>query len=220
MTIQTPDQIVDPVFSGSLEASEGQIRAEPTLAQIGRPEWWFASEVIGKSFKPPQGDETYLLLRFAYSLTPPKNHEVEEARLSVRLACRGTATEPVVFDLFPREMLEESKRDVTLKLEPSLKLSEVEASIGSVEASIQIPKVEPVVTTAGIGGANPVWVYRKHRTHPIIGTRMVYAIVGYPLAADKMTVHLGLTATVRGRFGLWPLKIPSTAEAQLVRTIP
>jgi hypothetical protein len=145
---------------------------------------------------------------------------VEESRLSARLICAGTASDPVVFDLFPREVMEESKTDVKVTLEPSLKLREVEASVGSVEASIQIPKVEPTLTTSGIGGANPMWFYRKHRRHPIIGTRMVYAIIGYPSAAEQMTIHVGLTASIRGRFGFWSLRIPSTAEAQLARTIP
>ena len=219
--IQTPEQIADPIFSGSLESPERELRdAESTLAQIGRPEWWFASDVIGESFKPPQGDETYLLVRFAFSLTPPSNHEVEESRLTAHLTCPGAAAQPVVFDLFPREVLEETKNDVKVKLEPSLKLSEAKLAVGSVEAGIHIPTIQPIVTTSGIGGGDPVWQYRKHRRHPIIGTRMAYAIIGYPSAADKMTIQLGLTATVRGRFGFWPLRVPSTAEAQLVRTVP
>ena len=160
-----------------------------------------------------------MLVRFAYSLTPPKNHAVEAAQLSACLACPDDA-KPVVFDVFPREMLEESKTDIKLKLEPSLKISEVKASLGSIEAGIEIPKVEPIVTISGIGDANLVWTYRRHSKHPIIGTRMAYAIVGYPSTAEKMTIHLSLTASVRGRFGLWPLKVPSSAEAQLVRTIP
>ena len=220
MEIKTPVTIVDPIFSGYLETPEGEFRAEQTRAEIGRPEWWFAQDVAGNSFKPPQGDETYLLVRLAFSLIPPKNHKIEEAQLSALLECTAGSPQPVVFDVFPRNAVEESKTDVKVSFEPSLKLSEVEASVGSLEANIQIPKVEPVVTTAGIGGVNPTWFYGSHRRHPLVGTRMVYAIVGYPSAAEQMTIKLGLTASIRGRFGFWPLKVPSSAEAQLVRTIP
>jgi hypothetical protein len=220
MTIQTPGQIATPIFSGYLETADGTMRAEQTRAEIGRPEWWFAADVLGKGFEPPQGDETYLLVRFAFSLTPPKNSRVEQAQLSTQMTCAGTLTEARVFDLFPREILEESKNDVKVKLDPSLKLEEVEAKIGSIEATIHISKVEPIITTSGVGRANPTWFYRRHSRHPIIGTRMAYAIIGYPSSAQNMTVKLGLTASVSGRYGLWPLRVPSTAEAQLTHIIP
>jgi hypothetical protein len=221
MHIQTPEHITDPIFSGYLEASGGTLRAtEQTSAEIGRPEWWFASDVIGEAFKPPQGDETHLLLRFAYSLTPPKNHEIEDATLSVGFSCDGPTAQPVVFDLFPQEVLEESKTDLKLSVKPTLKMKEAEASLVSLEASISVPKVEPIVTTAGLGGAKLSWHYRKHKRHPLIGTRMTYAIVGYPSAAERMSIQVGLTANVSGKFGFGLVKIPSVAEAKLLRTIP
>jgi hypothetical protein len=222
MTIQTPEKVPDgPLFSGDMQPPDGSLRStEQTKVEIGRPEWWFASDVVGEKFKPPQGDETYLVVRFAFSLTPPNNWEVENAQLLVQLKCTGTSAEPVVFDLFPREMLEESKTDVKLKFDPSLKFEEVEAKVGSIEAAIHMLRVDPVITTSGIGGANPTWLYRKHKRHPIIGTRMSYAIVGYPSSAQNMVVKLGLTASVRGQFGLWPLRLPSTAEVQLTHVIP
>jgi hypothetical protein len=116
--------------------------------------------------------------------------------------------------------MDESKTDIKLALNPSLKFEEVEASLGSVEANISLSKVVTIVITSGIGGARPTWLYRKHRRHPIVGTRVVYAIVAYSSAADHMTIHTGLTASVSGRFGLFSLVLPRTAEAQLVRTIP
>jgi hypothetical protein len=214
------EQIPTPIFSGFLETADGTLRTEQTRAEIGRPEWWFASDVVGEGFHPPQSSETYLLVRFAFSLTPPPNSEVEQAQLSAQLTCAGTSAKPVVFDLFPREILEESKNDVKVKLEPSLKLEEVEAKIGSIEATIHMLKVDPIITTSGVGLANPIWSFKKHRRHPIIGTRMAYAIIGYPSSAQNMTVKLGLSANVSGRYGLWPLRIPSTADAQLTHVIP
>jgi|SRR6516164_269863 hypothetical protein len=220
MHIQTPTEITEPIFSGYLELPGETFREERTLSDIGRPEWWFAREILGESFKPPQGDETYLLVRLAFSLMPPKNHEIDEAQLTALLTCPRSSLQPVVFDLFPREVLDESKTDVKVTLGPSLKLKEAQASAGSIEASIQIPKVEPILTTSGVGGTKPTWFYRKHKRHPILGTRMVYAVIGFPSAAETMTIQLGLTARVRGRFGLLTMALPSTEEAKVTRTIP
>jgi hypothetical protein len=223
MEIYTPTGVTDPVFEGYLEAPQSALRAEQTKAQIGRPEWWFLSDLLDKEWKPPQGDSTYLLVRLAFSLEPPRSHDIEEARLTVNLACRDVEVteQPTAFDLFPRELMEESLTDVKMTLGPSLKLEKVEGSVGSLETTVHIPKIEPVITSFGIGGSNPKWTFRKHRRHPIVGSRLVYAIVAYPSIAKQMEVSLELEATVRaGRFGLWSMKVPEKAHAQLVRAIP
>jgi hypothetical protein len=220
MTIDTPTTIEQPIFSGDLESREERLRGETTKAEIGRPEWWFLSDVAGNDFKPPQGSETYLLLRFSYSLSPPRGQTVEDAQFGATLTCNDPGLEPVAFDLFPREVLDESKTDLKIKVGPSLKMEEAELSAGSIEAHIRIPKVEPVVTTSGIGKSSPVWNFRRHRRHPLLGSRIVYAIVAYPTAAKQMTVRMDLKANVRTPFGLWLFYMPSAAAAQLSRQVP
>jgi hypothetical protein len=176
--------------------------------------------VVGPSWVAPQGDNMYLLVRLSYSLTAPRNHEIEDAKFSAKLTCDKGDSDPVAFDLFPREVLEESKTNLRLNVKPSLKLEEVEASLGSVETNIHIQRVEPVVTTSGIGASDPTWFFRRHRKHPIVGSRMVYAILAFPLPATQMIIEAKLTATLRGRFGLWLAGLPSDAEAKLRWTIP
>src|SRR6516225_10186528 len=133
MTIDTPLTVEHPIFAGDLESHEERLRGETTKAEIGRPEWWFVSDVIGDSFKPPQGDDTYLLLRFSFSLTPPKGQTVQAVKLQAVLTCGDPGIDPVTFDLFPREVLEESKTDVKITVGPSLKMEEAEVSAGSIE---------------------------------------------------------------------------------------
>jgi hypothetical protein len=65
-----------------------------------------------------------------------------------------------------------------------------------------------------------MWRYQKHKKYPIVGTRMTYAIIGYPSAAEQMAIRVELTARTSGRFGRFLLQLPRTAEASLVRTIP
>jgi hypothetical protein len=221
MEIYTPTDITDPIYEGAMQSPVDGARAGETRVQIGRPEWWFLSDLFDEKWKPPQGDDTYLLVRLSYSLEPPRSYEVEEAHLSALLVCRGGVEHPVAFDLFPREAIEESQTDVKMTFGPSLKLEKIEGSLGSVETTIHIPKVEPIITTFGIGGSNPVWTFRKHRRHPILGSRMVYIVVAYPSKAAGMEIALDLDATVNSRrFGVWPLKVPEIAQAQLTYAIP
>jgi hypothetical protein len=200
----------------------GAVRSDDEVpVRIGRAEWWFASDLFGPNWKPPQGDDTYLLVRLAYSLRPQEDNEVEEAHLEAKLSCPGAVCEPVAFELFPREVTEESKRDVKLKLEPSLKIKEVGASAGSVETTIHMDRVEPIVTAFGIGTSVAEWRFRKHKLHPLLGARTVYLILAYPSSAGRVQLALDLKANVRvSRFGSWLFTLSETAKAQATQTIP
>lgn len=222
MEIVTPADVTEPIFDGTLSAPVGAVRSDDAVrVRIGRPEWWFASDLLGTDWKPPQGDDTYLLVRLAYSIAPQEDNEVEDAHLEATLSCHGAANEPVAFELFPREVTEKSKRDVKLKLEPSLKIKEVEASAGSVETTIHMDTVEPVVTAYGIGTSVAEWRFRKHKLHPLLGTRTVYMILAYPSSAGHIQLSLDLKANVRvSRFGSWLFTLSETARAQATRTIP
>ena len=166
------------------------------------------------------GHDTYLLVRLASGLAPQEDNEVEDVDLAAKLSCHGAAL-VAAFELFPREVTEKSKRDVSLKLEPSLKMKEVEASVGSVETTIHMDTVEPVVTAFGIGTSIAEWRFRKHKLHPLLGARTVYMILAYPSSAAHIELALDLKANVRvSRFGSWLFTLWETARAQMTRTIP
>ena len=221
MDILTPDVVTDVIFDGYMDSYDSTVRTEQTRVQIGRPEWWYVTELMGAAWKPPQGDDTYLLVRFSFSLEPPEGHTIEQVRLTAQLEGVPQQLMPVAYDLFPSDVTEEVQRDVKLTFAPSLKLQEVEASIGSVESTIRISRVEPVISALGLGTASPAWAIRKHPKHPLIGSRLFYAVIAYPSAATRIEIHLDLTATVQaGRFGLWRLKTPDTSRATLTRLIP
>jgi hypothetical protein len=219
--IWTPDEMPEAIFDGYMDTYETTIRAEPTKVQIGRPEWWYVADLMGSAWKSPQGDDTYLLIRFSFSLEPPNGHEIEQVRLGAELRGPSCKPDPVAFDLFPLDVTEEAQRDVKLTFAPSLKLERIEASVGSAETTIHIARVQPVISALGLGTASPAWIMRRHPKHPLLGSRMSYAVIAYPSTAPEIEIQIGLTATVRaGRFGLWRLRTPETSQAALTGKIP
>jgi hypothetical protein len=220
MEIRTPTRVLHPVYAGALVGFDDSLRAEPTQALIGRPEWWYVEDLLGSSWIAPQGDDTHLLVQLSFSIDPPRGHEVEEARISAKLHCPDQGHYPVASDLFPRDVSESTQTDIKLSFGPSLTLDSVEASLGSVQTTISVPKVEPVVTAQGLGTDTASWHYRKHRRHPLSGCRTAYAVVAYPSRADSMEIRLALTADVAaGRFGLWKVKVPD-GKAEMTHVIP
>lgn len=221
MDIWTPDEVVEAIFDGYMDPYESNLRTEQTRVQIGRPEWWYAADLMGAAWKPPQGDDTYLLVRFAFSLEPPEGHAIEQVRLTAQLGGIPQQLIPVAFDLFPFQVTEEVQRDVKLTFAPSLKLEEIEASVGSAETTIHFSHIEPVISALGLGTASPAWIFRKHPKHPLLGSRLLYAVIAYPSTCTEIEIQMDLTATVQaGRFGRWRLRTPETSKAALTRRIP
>ncbi len=220
MELWTPAQITNPAFDGFLEplpshASMTTRGGQLTRARLGRPAWWSAAEMFGENWKPPRGGDVYLLVRLACSLQPGAGQEVQEASLTAYLHCRGTDRQPVAFDLFPREVKEEAQTDLTLSLGPELKFGVVEGSLASAGATIHVPRVEPVIVTSGLGEANPTWIFRRHRKHPLEGSRLVYAVVARPADARELRLSLELAATVADRYGPVRVGVPEPARANL-----
>jgi hypothetical protein len=221
MDIWTPDNVVEPIFDGYMDAYESNVRSEQTKVQIGRPEWWYVADLLDAAWKPPQGDDTYLLVRFSFSLEPPEGHAIEQARLTVQLGGVPQQLIPVAFDLFPFQVTEEVQRDIKLTFAPSLKLEEIEASIGSAETTIHVSHVEPVISAFGLGTASPAWIFRRHPRYPLLGSRLLYAVIAYPSRCAEIEIQIDLTAAVHaGRFGRWRLRAPETSRAALNRHIP
>lgn len=141
--------------------------------------------------------------------------------LTANLFCRNNTRQPVAFDMYPKEVKEETQTDLTVTINPNLSFGEaIEASLGSVGATIQLAKIEPVVIASRMGQSDPTWIFRRHRRHPLMGSRVVYMIVAYPSMAQTMRLSIKLTATISTRYGPIPIGIPQTAESNLSWSIP
>ena len=228
MELSLPTWLEKPIYDGFLEpvefdSTEEKLRSSQGLKiQLGRPEWWFASDILSKTWIPPQSDDIYLLVRLAFSIEPIKGYRAEEVRLTAYLHCsQKVDRQPIAFDLFPREVQEEIPVEVAITMGPSLKFDEIEGSLGAVGAEIPITMVKPVITTSGLGQTTPTWIFRRHRRHPLEGSRLVYVIIAYPSKSQKMRLSLELTAIVTDFFGTLPLLgLPSQERDNLSWTIP
>jgi hypothetical protein len=159
---------------------------------LGRPDWWPGQAILGEQWRPPAGGGRYGLARFKFSLRPEAGQTVQQAEFTVRLLAQGGGRNPLAFDLFPREVTAERSRSLKVGIAPSLTFAEFEGSLGGVETTLDTSYVVPVITATGLGEQTVRWTFQRQRTHPLAGSRVVYAIVEVPpqVAGVRATLHL------------------------------
>ncbi|HQI92018.1 MAG TPA: hypothetical protein PLS48_10325 [Methanotrichaceae archaeon] len=192
---------VETAWEGELVHHAGIMKARgkgmPHVS-IGKPDWW-SGETLGEFWKAPEGDYSYGLARFAFSLRPEGMQEVRKAELMLDFQSDDGGARPVAFDLVPRAKTEEQTGSVTLGIGPDFKLSSVGVTLAKAETTINFKWVFPVIITDGIGESTARWVFASKPAHPLVGSQIVYAVVQLPPGANTARVKLFLSAEI-GRF--------------------
>lgn len=188
------------MWSGSLEpGGEKTPPVGEVVASIGQPLIWEIEE-IQPEFKPPQGDFNCYLVQLAFSLRPPKGTHIRGASFNLKLE-RPRGQRPFILDAYPTEVLEEDSRSLSLSIEPDLKFSVFEASLGKAKGQIDFGRVQPILRTYGLQETDFCWRYETHPKHPLEGVRRMLAIVAAPYTLPQVKAKLELKVTLRKGWG-------------------
>jgi hypothetical protein len=225
MWLKAPETIDHVLWEGALEPATGDaveqlgrewdvrgvkgnahdaVRDLPVVS-IGRPQVWALPEVYPPDEMPhplrARLDEAdFYLVRFPCSFRPVrKESEVEWARFRVRLLPDGEARQPIAFDLHPLRVTQEVKRNVKVTLGPSLKFQEIEAKIGEVAFGFEYPELQPLISAAGAGEAEPSWDYEEAKGVAVQGSKWMHLLARAPKGMEVVRAILDLAADVRVR---------------------
>lgn len=194
---------------GEIEQSGLESARDMPVIRIESPEAWLLRDVVPTSDVPKAVAEddghTYVVARFDCSFRPRgEKVRVEWARFRARLVS-DPAGAAVAEDMHPWRVDRAVKRNVGLKISPSVKFAEVEAAIGEYSRSADYEALEPVIEGAGRGGDDLSWDYSSGRGEFVSGGKRMHAILTLPvglLALDAM-VEISADLRVDRRF-LWP----------------
>ncbi|MEM7029823.1 MAG: hypothetical protein AAF629_09680 [Chloroflexota bacterium] len=164
---------------------------------LGRPDWWSDEAIFADQWQVPDGGQRFGLARFSFSLRPEGQQSIEQADLIVRLLAHGGGRNPRAFDIFPRDVTAKRDHAVKIAVKPSLTFAEVTGSIGEVETTIDASTAVPVITADGVGEQTIRWVFQQQRTQPLVGSRVVYAIIEQPPDTTAVRVSINLMARVK-----------------------
>lgn len=141
-----------------------------------------------------QKDYTYFVVQFPINIYPDE-FLVDDVRFAVNFKNENDLGVKVI-DLYPREKIEELKRNVNLVISPSLTFSEFSAKLADVSFNFVYDEIRPVIYGSGIGLPHAYWNMRHSFSHYIAGTKIMHAIIQAPKTTRKLTINTELQAAV------------------------
>ncbi len=233
MRLRVPEEIKNVLWEGALEpaaedaaerlgrdwAARG-IKGSPAdairnlpIVSIGRPEVWTLAEVYPPE-KMPQplraklDEADFYLVRLGCSFRPRRgDNQVEWARFLVRLLPDNAGRQPIAFDLHPLMVTQEIRRNVRVSLSPSLKFTEIEGEIGGIEFDFEYPELQPIISAAGVGEAEPSWDYAEAKGVMVQGAKYMHLLVKVPKGMGPVRATLDLVGDVRVRDSRLPVVV-------------
>ncbi len=147
-----------------------------------------------KSKKQTKEDYSFFVVQFPLNFYPD-NFQIDNVKFSVNFSA-GDNREVRVVDLYPREKVEEIKRNVNLVISPSITFSEISAKVGDLSFNFIYDEIRPVIYGSGIGRPHVYWNMNNSFTSYIAGAKIMHVIIKLPSEAKILTVHADLQAAI------------------------
>jgi len=241
-TIITPTKIEHPFYEGQLEFSPeateqmargrgeksmpSELKSLRPVITLGQPQWWNLAHLAREkgATLPAElslllRDADFYLLRLACSFRPERDSQVEWVRFTAYLRPKAGQETPIAFDMYPREIYDETKTDVKVSIDPSLKFAGVELSPGQIVTTLEFRKLEPVVIGYGVLESTPNWDFEKYGDQPLRGSKFGYLIVKKPRSAEAVRLALDITADVVTQHGLLRARVIEKDQAHLSQVV-
>ncbi len=179
------------------------LRGMPVVS-IGQPETWplqdlYPPRKLPRPIRTKLTQADFYLVRLSCSFRPVhEESRVEWARFRAALLPHAsTGAQPIAFDVYPQQVMQEVKRQVKVTLSPMLKFQELEASLGSAEFGFEYAEQVPLISAAVGASFNPSWDYGAGPKREVRGTKWMYLLVKAPKGQTSGRALLDLEADVR-----------------------
>ncbi len=193
--------------SRGVKLAPGEALRSMPVVSIGQPETWALQDFYAPSKLPlpirtklSQAD--FYLVRLSCSFRPVhEESRVEWARFRAALLPHpSTRAQPIAFDLYPQQVMQEVKRQIKVTLSPMLKFQELEASLGSAEFGFEYTEQVPLISATPGAGFDPSWDYGAGPKREVLGTKWMYLLIKAPkgIASGRALLDVEADVLVRG----------------------
>ena len=210
---------------GETALSREALRSLP-VASIGQPESWslpdlYPPKKLPRPIRAMLSQADFYLVRLSCSFRPlHEESRVEWARFRAALLPHPTTgKQPLAFDFYPQQVVQEVKRQLKVTLSPMLKFQELEANLGNAEFGFEYTEQIPVISATIGGSFDPMWDYRAGPGQAVQGTKWMYLLVKAPkaLTSGRALLELDADVLVKGaRLSVVLRRQQKQATAQLI----
>lgn len=148
-----------------------------------------------KTKKHVKDDYSYFVVQFPLNFYPD-DFQVDNVKFSVNFSVDNSKDVRVV-DLYPREKVEEIKRNINLVISPSISFSEISAKAGDLSFNFVYDEIRPIVYGSGMGRPHAYWNLHNSFTYYIAGAKIMHAIIKVASEAKILTISADLQAAIR-----------------------
>ena len=193
--------------SRGVKLAPSEVLRNMPVVSIGQSETWtlqdfYSPSKLPRPIRTKLSQADFYLVRLSCSFRPVhEESRVEWARFRAALLPHSsTGAQPIAFDLYPQQVVQEMKRQIKVTLSPSLKFQELEASLGSAEFGFEYTELIPLVSAAIGASFDPSWDYRAGPGQEVQGTKWMHLLVKAPkgVTSGRALLELEADVLVRG----------------------
>jgi hypothetical protein len=204
--IKAPTKIEHPVYRAEFkytpahgvkgikgfEEAEIEKRLTGNIMEVGEPERWNLKELCNrKGIKLPVEIEMlcdeydFWLIQSAFAFMPAQDNQFKWARIMAKMEPLSESMKnPIAYDAYPKGVYEEKKEKHRISIGLSLKFAEIIEPKAEYVKEIEFTRLEPVITTAGIGKSEPTWDFRDRAAFNLKDVNALYIIMKTPIGSE------------------------------------
>ena len=202
---------------GGFDDTEIQERLTGNIMEVGEPERWNLKELCKrKEIKLPVEIEMlsdefdFWLIQTAFAFMPAHDNQFDWARIVAKMEPLSESMKnPIAYDAYPRNIYEEKKEKHRISIGLSLKFAEIIEPKAEYVREIEFTRLEPVITTAGIGKSEPTWDFRDRAAFNLKDVNALYVIMKTPIESEGIKINYFSYAQIHTK---WGGIIPTTAK--------
>lgn len=111
------------------------------------------------------------------------------------------ASQPEIYDLFPKDLYEGEPQKVSLKFAPEITVDKIGVSVGEIGADIVVGQVTPVIVGYfGDKKQEPHWDLRP-QSKSLLGRQYLWLVISLPEGCDGIRLACRAEADIQTKFG-------------------
>jgi hypothetical protein len=175
-----------------------ELKGATPVVTIGRPEVLRAlGPMETPGFEAILSKDLYLIRLWCSFHDRDGELRFDRAHFTIGLSSSSDPTASIVArDMHPSKVLHKVKRDVNVGLSPEATFAEVGVKIGSLSYGFAYTELQPAITAAGQGEAQPRWTFERTKSQRLQGGKAMHLLVAAPEGTSSGEAELDLLAYV------------------------
>lgn len=186
----------------TLESVNRPMASNNGIMRIHHPQWGIYSNNTMAILSV--NSSKFLLVKFGFEFALKDNDSRSVftfARCETYIRSANKIVQPIVLDIFPKDVYDGEQKKITLKLGPEISLGDYGGSLGGIGTDVSVGQITPsVVGWKGINEQTPYWELRPIKKS-LLGIQNFWAVIECPVNCNEIRISARAEAHLQTHFG-------------------